>query len=123
MGELCLRAKHIRVFLFEIKKGSINFYLNIPEMPVVDDWPSYNESLVMHGEILLNLDLLQSWGEELEEMNRCKEGGRYRYPHSLIELRALLKAFFRLPNCQLEGLTHPLSRWEPWLRAPDYMTT
>ena len=44
------------------------------------DWPSYNELVVMRGEILLDLGLLQSWGEELEEMNRGKEGGRYRYP-------------------------------------------
>lgn len=87
------------------------------------NWPSYNESLVMRGEILLDLGLLQSWGEELEEMNGGKEGGRYRYPHSLIELQALLKAFFRLPYRQLEGLTHALSRWEPKLRAPDYTTT
>ncbi len=42
---------------------------------MVDDWPSYNEALVRRGEILLDLGLLQSWGEELEEMNRGKEGG------------------------------------------------
>ena len=92
-------------------------------MPVVDDWPSCNESLMIRGEILLNSDLLQSWGAELKKMNRGKEGGRYRYPHSLIEMQALLKAFFRLPYCQLEGLTHSLSKWEPKLRTPDYTTT
>ena len=79
------------MFFIRNQKRSINFYLNIHRCPLVDDWPSYNESLVMRGEILLDLDLLQSWGEELEEMNRGKEGGRYRYPQSLIELQALPK--------------------------------
>jgi len=30
------------------------------------DWPSYNEALVKRGEILLDLNLLHTWGEELE---------------------------------------------------------
>ena len=87
------------------------------------DWPSYNELLVMRGEILLDLGLLQSWGEELEDLNRGKEGGRYRYPNSLIELQASLRACFMLPYRQLEGFTRALSRWEPRLGAPDYTTT
>jgi len=90
---------------------------------LVDDWPSYNEALVRRGEILLDLGLLQSWGEELEEMNRGKEGGRYLYPRSLIELQASLRAYFMLPYRQLEGFTRHLSRWEPRLVAPDYSTT
>lgn len=87
------------------------------------DWPSYNESLVIRGEILLDLSLLQSWGEELDEMNRDKEGGRYRYYRYLIELQASLRACFKLPYRQLEGFTRALSRWEPRLKAPDYTTT
>jgi len=79
------------------------------------DWPKYNEALVRRGEILLDLSLLKSWGDELEEMNRDREGGRYRYPGSLIELQASLRACFRLPYRQLEGFTRALSRWEPRL--------
>jgi IS5 family transposase len=90
---------------------------------MADDWPSYNEALVKRGEILLDLSLLQGWGEELEEMNRGKEGARYRYPYGLIKLQGLLRALFRLPYRQLEGFTHALSRWEPRLRVPDYTTT
>jgi len=56
-------------------------------------------------------------------MNRGKEGGRYRYPRSLIELQTFLRACFMLSYRQLEGFTHALSRWEPRLRAPDYSTT
>ena len=90
---------------------------------MVDDWPRYNESLVIRGEILLDLNLLHSWEDELNQMNRAKEGGRYQYPHSLIEMQAFIKAYFHLPYRQLEGLTRALSRWEPKLRAPDYTTT
>jgi len=43
---------------------------------MADDWPVYNRALVKRGEILLDLSLLQGWGEELEEMNRGKEGVR-----------------------------------------------
>ena len=51
------------------------------------DWPKYNEAMVRRGEILLDLSLLKSWGDELEGMNRGREGGRYRYPHTLIRLQ------------------------------------
>lgn len=88
---------------------------------MVADWPGYNEALVRRGEVIL--DLLQSWGDELEEMNRDREGGRYRYPHTLIRLQAFIRACFRLPYRQLEGFTRALSTWEPCLRAPDYSTT
>ena len=74
------------------------------------DWPNYNEALVRRGEILLDLGLLHTWGEELEEMNRGKEGARHRYPYGLIKLQGLLRALFRLPYRQLEGFTHALSR-------------
>ena len=37
---------------------------------MVDDWQGYNEALVRRGEILLDLGLLESWAEEIEEMNR-----------------------------------------------------
>jgi hypothetical protein len=87
------------------------------------DWPNYNEALARRGEILLDLGLLHTWGEELEEMNRGKEGARYRCPYGLIKLQGLLRALFRLPYRQIEGFTHALSRWEPRLRAPDYSTT
>jgi len=87
------------------------------------DWHSYNDALVRRGEILLDLGLLKGWGEEVEEMNRGREGGRYRYPGSFIELQASVRACFRLPYRQLEGFTRRLSRWEPRLVAPDYSTT
>ena len=38
------------------------------------DWPSYNKSLVRRGEILFSYDFLESWGSELEKMNKKQKG-------------------------------------------------
>lgn len=90
---------------------------------MVDDWPNYNESLAMRGEILLDLTLLRTWGDELHKMNLGKEGARYRIPETLITLQAFIRAYLRLLYRQLEGLTRRLSQWEPRLETPDYSTT
>jgi IS5 family transposase len=56
-------------------------------------------------------------------MNRGREGGRYKYPDTLIKLQAHIKTAFRLPYRQLEGLTRALVEWDPRLTAPDYSTS
>jgi len=98
-----------------VRKRSINLHFKVLEMAMAIDWPKYNEALVMRGELLLDPSLLQSWGDELEEMNGGREGGRYRYLGSLIELQGSVRACFRLPYRQLEDLARRLSRWEPRL--------
>ena len=35
-------------------------------------WKEYNESLVRRGEVLLDFDLLDEWGEELRKVNRAR---------------------------------------------------
>ena len=51
------------------------------------DWLSYNEALVKRDELLPDFNLLHTGGEELEEMNRSKEGVRYRCPDSFPDSR------------------------------------
>jgi hypothetical protein len=48
------------------------------------NWREYNEKLVRRGEILLDLDFLRSWNQELEDMNKDKAGRPYEYPVSYI---------------------------------------
>jgi len=36
------------------------------------DWKGYNEHLVQRGEILLDVESLQGWREELQEMNQAR---------------------------------------------------
>lgn len=37
-------------------------------------WPSYNESLVRRGEVVMDFDVIDGWEEELEKMNEGKVG-------------------------------------------------
>jgi hypothetical protein len=34
------------------------------------DWPSYNQSLVRRGQVLLDYDVLDGWDHELSQMNK-----------------------------------------------------
>ncbi len=86
------------------------------------DWSDYNEALVRRGEILLGLDAVEDWEEELEQMNRDKEGARFRFPDSLILLLAFIRILFHLPYRQTEGFLKTLSRHITGLVAPDYST-
>jgi hypothetical protein len=36
------------------------------------DWPSYNQSLVRRGQVLLDYDVLEDWDHELSQMNHGK---------------------------------------------------
>jgi hypothetical protein len=90
-------------------------------MGCLRDWKSYNEALVKRGLILLDLDFVADWSRELKEMNKHKEGARYRYPESFVKLLAVVHAYV-LPYRQLEGFMRALSQHVDGLKAPDYTT-
>jgi len=50
------------------------------------DWPSYNQSLIRRGQVLLDFDVLDDWDHELSLMNHGKVGEPYNYPDSFIQL-------------------------------------
>lgn len=91
------------------------------ERRVERDWREYNERLVQRGEILLAVESLSGWQEELQEMNLGKNGRPFRYPHSLILFLATLRVVFSLPYRQLEELARGLGRLIS-IPAPDYNT-
>lgn len=68
------------------------------------DWPSYNESLVRRGQVLLDFDVLDGWDLELSQMNHGKVGEPYDYPDSFIQLLGYMRAYFHLPYRQTEGV-------------------
>ena len=68
------------------------------------DWPSYNESLVRRGQVLLDFDVLDGWDHELSQMNLGKVGEPYCYPDSFIELLGYMRAYFHLPYRQTQGV-------------------
>ena len=86
------------------------------------NWPRYNDALVRRGEIFLDLDALEEWDEELEGMNRGKEGASFRFPDGFIRLLGFIRHLFHLPYRQTEGFVEALSRYMEGLRVPDYTT-
>ena len=68
------------------------------------DWPSYNESLVRRGQVLLDFDVLDGWDHELSQMNEGKVGEPYDYPDSFMQLLGYMRAYFHLPYRQTEGV-------------------
>ena len=83
------------------------------------DWHTYNEGLVRRGEI--PLDLMDDW-EELETMNRGKEGARFSFPDSFIRLLGSIRSLFHIPFRQSEGFVRGLSRFILGLKVPGYST-
>ena len=54
------------------------------------NWSSYNESLVRRGEVILDLDVIDSWHSELKRMNNGKKGAHsLTIPINIITLTLL----------------------------------
>jgi len=86
------------------------------------NWKEYNESLVRRGEVLLDFDLLDEWGEELRKANQRKVGAPFRYPEAFMRLLAYLHVLFHLPFRQEEGFVKSLSKYVDGLKPPDWST-
>ena len=82
------------------------------------NWKVHNEALVRRGEILLDMDFIDSWLDELARMNDGKVGKPYDYTESLIRLLAVVHAYL-LPYRQLEGFTRALMKHSS-LKTPGY---
>jgi hypothetical protein len=67
-------------------------------------WPSYNESLVRRGQVMMDFDIIDGWQEELDRMNQGKIGEPYHYPDSFVQLLGYMRTYFHLPFRQTEGV-------------------
>lgn len=87
------------------------------------NWREYNESLVRRGELLFKTDFLSGWKDELKDMNAGKEGRKYLYPNSFLNMLASVHAYI-LPYRQLEGFVKLFSHHVKQLEknVPDYTT-
>ena len=56
------------------------------------DWKQYNEKLVKRGEYYVNPRYLDSWLDEIKELNHRKIGQPFLYPPSMIEFLAILRS-------------------------------
>lgn len=84
------------------------------------DWDSVDERLIKRGELLLSLDFLERYEDELKSMNRCKEGRPFTLTSSHIMFLAVVRYLFGLPYRQLEGFSRALNRLLPRLPSADY---
>lgn len=84
------------------------------------DWKITNEKLVVRGEFLLDLDWIESWNEELKEMNAGKVGRRYEFPESLIRFQAVLGQWIGYRG--LEGVARKLVVYTSLPKYDDYST-
>jgi IS5 family transposase len=84
------------------------------------DWDSVDERLVRRGELLLSLDFLERYDDELGAMNRGKEGRPFALTHSHVVFLAVVRYLFGFPYRQLEGFTRALNRLVPRLPSADY---
>jgi len=84
------------------------------------DWREIDERLIRRGELVLDLDFLEGYREELGALNQGKVGPPYRLAPSYIQLLAAIRLLFSMPYRQLEGFTRALHRLVPQLPAADY---
>lgn len=78
--------------------------------------------MVRRGELLLDLEFLRTWEDDLEEMNTRKNGRPYAYPEEFIRFLGVLHVLFNLPYRQTEGFVRALGRFVPSLKNPDHAT-
>lgn len=86
------------------------------------NWPEYNDQLARRGWFYLSTGFLEHWDEELENMNRGKNGRPFKFPDTFIQFSGLMYTFLRLTYRQLEGYLQALSGFIPELRSADYTT-
>ena len=84
------------------------------------DWRSVDEVLVRRGELLLSLEFLDRYDEELKTMNHGKVGRPFTLTHSHVIFLAVVRYLFAFPYRQLEGFTRALNRLVPRLPTADY---
>lgn len=87
----------------------------------MDNWHSYNESLVKRGEFYLDVRFVRTWHKELAVMNAKKHGRPYEYPNGLMGFCSVAQAFMQLRYRQMEGFLRKLGKLLGF-PAPSYTT-
>jgi hypothetical protein len=83
-------------------------------------WKRVDERLIKRGMLIMDLNFLRNYRDELVRMNRKKRGRPYRIAESYVIFLAVIRYLFSLGYRQLEGLTRSLERVFPILPAIDY---
>lgn len=89
----------------------------------VRNWRAYNNHLVQRGSIRLwvSEEVLENWHPQPEGARQ--RGGQVQYSDPALECRLMLRAVFKLPDRQTEGLGQSLmDLLGADVRVPDYTT-
>ena len=71
------------------------------------DWVKYNAKLIKRGEWFFDFSFLDSFSQELKQMNQGKVGRPYQYSESFIEFESKLQPYFDYRSIQ--GICQALS--------------
>lgn len=69
------------------------------------NWKECNEALVRRGEVLLDMDFIDSWADELAGMNDGKVGKPFEYPESFLAMLAVVHTYLPF-TIQTAGRIH-----------------
>lgn len=86
----------------------------------VRNWKNLNELSVLKATFYLDFDWVESWDNELAEMNLGKRGTPYKFPNSLIKLQAVWLNFFTYRGA--EGITRKFAELDLLPEFNDYST-
>jgi transposase len=84
------------------------------------NWKSIDEKLIKRGELLLSLDFLKEYDNELRIMNNCKVGHPFKLTNGYIKFLTIIRYLFSMPYRQIEGFTRALNKLIPKLPSIDY---
>ena len=80
-------------------------------MPANKSWHDYNESLIERGRVLIDLDFIRSYNEDIKNMNKNKVGAPFQYSDNYIQFLAFLKIGFKIPYRTVQGIVRGLSEY------------
>ncbi len=84
------------------------------------NWRVKNAKYVREGQVYLSFDFLGKWNKEIKQLNKKKEGARYKYPTSLIRFCSVIKVVFRLGYRQQQEFLQGLQKWIQIPLVPSY---
>src|SRR3989338_4693799 len=84
------------------------------------DWKKVNNKYIQEGYLYLSFNFLDSWNQELRQLNNNKEGAKYKYPESLIRFCSVIKVCFHIGYRQQQGFLQGLQEWIPLPNVISY---
>jgi len=84
------------------------------------NWKVVDERLIGRGELLLSLEFLDGYDDELRSMNLGKIGRPFILTDNHMKFLSVVRYVFAMPYRQLEGFSRALNRLVPKLPSADY---